>query len=148
MIRIMTVDDLDQVMSLELACFSVPWSREAFENELTKNQLASYLVIEEQGQVVGYCGVWYVMDEGHITNVAVHPEHRKKGLGKALIKALIKEAVLQTIHHLTLEVRVSNQAAIALYKTMGFEEVGIRPKYYMDNHEDALIMWAEIGVES
>ncbi|WP_240841601.1 ribosomal protein S18-alanine N-acetyltransferase [Acidaminobacter sp. JC074] len=145
MIRNMTVEDLDQVMSLELACFSVPWTRESFENELTKNMLAKYIVIEEEGEIIGYGGVWYIMDEGHITNVAIHPEHRKKGLGKLLVEKMKHNARIQGIKHMTLEVRVSNVAAITLYSRMGFEKAGIRPKYYTDNNEDALIMWVELG---
>ncbi|MCH4889260.1 ribosomal-protein-alanine N-acetyltransferase [Acidaminobacter sp. JC074] len=141
----MTVEDLDQVMSLELACFSVPWTRESFENELTKNMLAKYIVIEEEGEIIGYGGVWYIMDEGHITNVAIHPEHRKKGLGKLLVEKMKHNARIQGIKHMTLEVRVSNVAAITLYSRMGFEKAGIRPKYYTDNNEDALIMWVELG---
>jgi len=146
MIRNMTVEDLDQVMSLELACFSVPWTKESFENELTKNLLAKYILIEEDGEIIGYGGVWYVMDEGHITNVAIHPNHRKKGLGKKLVEKMKKNASIHGIKHMTLEVRVSNIAAITLYKRMGFQEAGIRPKYYTDNLEDALIMWVELGV--
>lgn len=145
MIRTMTVDDLDQVMLLELACFSVPWTREAFEKELTENKLARYIVIEEDGTIIGYGGVWYIMDEGHITNVAIHPEYRKRGLGKLLVTAMKDQAKEEKIHHLTLEVRASNIAAIKLYQGMGFESVGVRPKYYTDNQEDALIMWVELG---
>jgi len=144
MIRSMTVGDLDQVMLLELACFSVPWTKEAFESELVKNQLAHYIVIEENNEIVGYGGVWYIMDEGHITNVAIHPEHRKKGLGKKLVQGMINAAIHYEINHMTLEVRKSNVAAITLYERMGFEVAGVRPKYYTDNNEDALIMWVEL----
>ncbi|MBI9011275.1 MAG: ribosomal protein S18-alanine N-acetyltransferase [Clostridiales bacterium] len=144
MIRSMTVGDLDQVMLLELACFSVPWTKEAFESELLKNQLAHYIVIEEDNEIIGYGGVWYIMDEGHITNVAIHPEHRKKGLGKKLVQGMIDAAISHEINHMTLEVRKSNVAAIALYEHMGFEVAGVRPKYYTDNNEDALIMWVEL----
>lgn len=145
MIRIMTVEDLDQVMLLELACFSVPWTRESFEKELSENKLAHYIVIEEENQIVGYGGVWYIVDEGHITNVAIHPDHRKKGLGKQLVDAMKDIAIQNEIILMTLEVRVSNIAAITLYERMGFLEAGIRPKYYTDNQEDALIMWVKLG---
>lgn len=144
MIRSMTVGDLDQVMLLELACFSVPWTKEAFETELVKNQLAHYIVIEEDNEIIGYGGVWYIMDEGHITNVAIHPEHRKKGLGKKLVQGMKNAAVHHEIKQMTLEVRKSNVAAITLYERMGFEVAGVRPKYYTDNNEDALIMWVEL----
>ena len=145
MIRIMTVEDLDQVMLLELTCFSVPWTRESFKKELTENKLAHYIVIEEENQIVGYGGVWYIVDEGHITNVAIHPDHRKKGLGKQLVDAMKDMAIQNEIILMTLEVRVSNVAAITLYERMGFLEAGIRPKYYTDNQEDALIMWVKLG---
>ncbi len=145
MIRIMTVEDLDQVMLLELACFSVPWTQESFKKELTENKLARYIVIEEENQIVGYGGVWYIVDEGHITNVAIHPDHRKKGLGKQLVDAMKDMAIQNEIVLMTLEVRVSNVAAITLYERMGFLEAGIRPKYYTDNQEDALIMWVKLG---
>lgn len=144
MIRSMTVGDLDQVMLLELACFSVPWTKQAFESELVNNQLAHYIVIEEDNQIIGYGGVWYIMDEGHITNVAIHPQHRKRGLGKTLVKGMISDAMHHQIKHMTLEVRKSNIAAITLYERMGFETAGVRPKYYTDNNEDALIMWIEL----
>ena len=145
MIRVMTVEDLDQVMLLELACFSVPWTQESFKKELTENKLAHYIVIEEENQIVGYGGVWYIVDEGHITNVAIHPDHRKKGLGKQLVDAMKDMAIQNEIILMTLEVRVSNVAAITLYERMGFLEAGIRPKYYTDNQEDALIMWVKLG---
>lgn len=144
MIRSMTVGDLDQVMLLELACFSVPWTKEAFESELVKNQLAHYIVIEEGNEIIGYGGVWYIIDEGHITNVAIHPAHRNKGLGKKLVQGMKNAATHHGINHMTLEVRKSNVAAITLYERMGFEVAGVRPKYYTDNNEDALIMWVEL----
>jgi len=144
MIRSMTVGDLDQVMLLELACFSVPWTKDAFLSEIEKNQLAHYIVIEENDKIIGYGGVWYIMDEGHITNVAIHPEHRKKGLGKILVDGMMDAAKKADINHMTLEVRKSNIPAIKLYERMGFDVAGIRPKYYTDNNEDALIMWVEL----
>lgn len=144
MIRKMTLDDMDQIMLLEETCFSVPWSRESFIAELSKNMLAHYLVIEIEDTIVAYGGVWYVMNEGHITNVAVHPDHRKKGLGKKIVSAMIVNAKNSAIEQMTLEVRRSNEAAIALYTNLGFETAGIRPKYYTDNNEDALIMWINI----
>lgn len=143
-IRDMTLDDLTQVMVLEEVCFSVPWSEESFRNELTKNKLARYIVIERQGTIIGYGGVWYIMEEGHITNVAVHPDYRQQGLGKLLVQDMMARAKLSAIQQMTLEVRVSNRAAIALYEGMGFETVGIRPNYYTDNNEDAQIMWVSL----
>lgn len=141
MIRPMLLKDLESVMTLETLCFSVPWSKEAFHKEITENKLAHYLVIEEADEIIAYGGVWYIYDEGHITNIAVHPNHRKKGFGKDLVQAMMDQAKTDEIHHMTLEVRVSNQPAITLYERIGFESAGIRPKYYTDNQEDALIMW-------
>lgn len=141
MIRPMLLKDLESVMTLETLCFSVPWSKEAFHKEITENKLAHYLVIEEADEIIAYGGVWYIYDEGHITNIAVHPNHRKKGFGKDLVQAMMDQAKTDEIHHMTLEVRVSNQPAITLYEKIGFESAGIRPKYYTDNQEDALIMW-------
>lgn len=143
-IRPMTMDDLDQVMVLENKCFSVPWQAEAFQNEIQKNMLAHYTVLEEDGQIIGYGGVWYIMDEGHITNIAIHPDFRKRGLGKRLVGEMMLQAAKKQIRQMTLEVRVSNIAAISLYESMGFESAGVRPNYYSDNHEDALIMWVSL----
>lgn len=143
-IKDMSLEDLDQIMILEKACFSVPWTRDAFENEITKNMLAHYIVLIEDDVIVGYGGVWYVMDEGHITNVAIHPDYRKKGYGKVLVYEMMKRAIEGNLRQMTLEVRVSNVPAIKLYEKMGFESVGIRPKYYSDNHEDAMIMWLSL----
>ncbi|MCK8059440.1 MULTISPECIES: ribosomal protein S18-alanine N-acetyltransferase [unclassified Fusibacter] len=144
LIRDMTLGDLDGVMLVESLSFKTPWDRASFESELTLNRLARYMVIEVDGVIVGYAGYWHVMDEGHITNVAIHPAFRKHGLGKALIAHLVNRAVSEEINHLTLEVRVSNEPAIALYKGFGFVSRGVRPKYYQDTGEDALIMWADL----
>jgi len=148
-VRIMTMtrDHLDQVVDLEEVCFSVPWTREAFHKELTENKLAHYLVLEIDGQIVGYGGTWYIMDEGHITNIAIDPQYRKQGLGRLLVKAMVEQALDHGLGHMTLEVRVSNQAAIGLYEKMHFKSEGVRPKYYTDNQEDALIMWLDLSKE-
>lgn len=144
MIRPMTIDDLDEIIRLENSCFATPWSKEAFEKEIVSNQLANYLVIIHDGEIAGYCGVWYIIDEGHITNIAISPKQRRKGLGKLLVEEMIRKASLHGIEHMTLEVRKSNQPAIGLYETIGFEVAGVRPKYYTDNQEDALIMWMNL----
>lgn len=143
-IRDMKVEDLDQVMILEKLCFSTPWSKEAFESEILKNDLAHYLVLSINNTIVGYGGVWYIINEGHITNVAVHSECRKLGLGKKLVEQMKKNALKNKIELMTLEVRVSNIAAIKLYERMGFSIEGTRPKYYIDNNEDAYIMWVDL----
>ncbi len=144
-IRDICLDDLDQIMILEKNCFSVPWSRDSFENEIEKNNLAHYIVLEIDGVIVGYGGAWYIVDEGHITNVAIHNDYRKQGLGKKLVQEMIEKARKANINHMTLEVRKSNIPAITLYERMGFKIAGVRPKYYTDNKEDALIMWCQIN---
>ena len=105
------------------------------------NKAALYFCAVTGGKAVGYAGMWKVFDEGHITNIAVHPEFRNAGVGSALIEALISAAKENGITSLTLEVRKSNLPALALYRKYGFRECGIRKSYYTDNNEDAIIMW-------
>lgn len=143
-IRDMEINDLDQVMALEKHCFSVPWSRESFKSELTTNKLAHYIVLEIEGMVSGYAGVWYITDEGHITNVCIHKKYRKLGFGKKVVDFMIEKAKINKINHMTLEVRKSNISAIKLYEKKGFKIAGVRSKYYSDNNEDALIMWLKL----
>ncbi|MCM3125850.1 ribosomal protein S18-alanine N-acetyltransferase [Mesobacillus sp. AQ2] len=142
--RNMTVDDLDDVMEVEVNSFTVPWSREAFFNELTKNQFAQYLVVEVDQKVVGYCGVWIIVDEAHITNIALLPEYRGMKLGEALMAKVMELAREMGALRMTLEVRVSNNRAQNLYRKFGFEEGAIRKQYYTDNMEDALVMWVNL----
>jgi len=139
--RNMTVDDLDEVMEVELKSFTVPWSKEAFFNELTKNQFAHYLIVEVDQRVVGYCGVWIIIDEAHITNIALLPEYRGMKLGEALMAKVMEQAREMGALRMTLEVRVSNERAQNLYRKFGFEEGAIRKQYYTDNMEDAIVMW-------
>jgi [ribosomal protein S18]-alanine N-acetyltransferase len=143
-IRFMTVDDLDAVMEIEHRSFSIPWTREAFYNEIEQNHLSTYLVVEDGESIAGYCGVWLVVDEAHITNVAVLPDYRGKGLGEALMKRIMEVAKEVGARVMTLEVRVSNEAAKGLYRKMGFQDGGIRRRYYSDNQEDALVMWVNL----
>jgi [ribosomal protein S18]-alanine N-acetyltransferase len=142
--RQMTEEDIDQIIEIEQASFATPWSREAFYNELYQNQFAVYLVLEEKGRVVGYCGVWIVVDEAHITNVAMLPEFRGKGMGEAIMRQLMLVAKGKGARTMTLEVRVSNDVARSLYRKLGFQEGGLRKNYYTDNQEDGLVMWVNI----
>ncbi|MCM3576009.1 ribosomal protein S18-alanine N-acetyltransferase [Mesobacillus subterraneus] len=142
--RNMTVDDLDEVMEVELKSFTVPWSKEAFFNELTKNQFAHYLIVEVDQRVVGYCGVWIIIDEAHITNIALLPEYRGMKLGEALMAKVMELARELGAMRMTLEVRVSNERAQNLYRKFGFEEGAIRKQYYTDNMEDAIVMWVNL----
>ncbi|WP_041056409.1 ribosomal protein S18-alanine N-acetyltransferase [Jeotgalibacillus campisalis] len=142
--RWMTMADIDAVVAVEEECFSVPWKRVAFENELTVNQFAKYLLLLNEGEVIGYCGLWLIMDEAHITNIAVLPRLRGQKLGKKLMKKVLEFAKDAGARTVTLEVRVSNDIARSLYQNLGFLEGGIRKNYYSDNQEDALVMWVEL----
>lgn len=139
--RKMTVEDIDRVFEIESQSFKTPWSKESFYTEVKENTLATYLVLTLDETVIGFGGMWLIMDEIHITNVAVAPEHRGQGYSKTLITDMIRYAKEKGFQHMTLEVRVSNAVAIALYEKFGFEGAGIRPKYYVDTDEDALVMW-------
>jgi len=143
-IRVANEEDIDQMTQLDATCFSSPWSRASFTAELTNNPLAWYLVGETlEGTMIGYAGLWAIGDEGHITNVAVHPDYRRKHLGSILVEGLIENTKGEGLTRFTLEVRVSNEAAISLYEKFGFKEAGIRKGYYEDNNEDAMIMWLD-----
>lgn len=142
-IRAMDLLDLDQVMAIEEASFSHPWSRFSFVMELTENERARYLVGVAGTEVVGYVGLWLVLDEAHVTTLAVHPGWRGQGIGRQLMEAAITLARVAGCRRMTLEVRLSNVVAQHLYASLGFQAVGIRPGYYQDNDEDAVIMWKE-----
>ena len=145
-IRAMTMADIDAIAELEKLVFTLPWSRDSFRREVEENAAARYLVLEDRGHVVAYAGMWLVIDEAHITNIAVHPEARGRGFGERLLRALMRLASDTCMCMITLEVRRSNLAAQALYRKAGFQDVGYRKRYYEDNQEDALIMYATLPV--
>jgi len=136
----MTVDDLRAVHAIERASFSVPWPDDAYRNELLTNRLASYVVARAGDVVVGFAGLWVMVDEAHVTTFAVDPAWRRRGIGERLLLALLDISVARRAREATLEVRLSNMPARRLYEKYGFRPVGIRPRYYSDNGEDALIM--------
>ena len=142
-IRQADANDIDAIADLEKICFAVPWSRDSIRQELTENKVAFYVIAELDGQVIGYAGMWLIVDEGHITNVAVIPEHRGKNIASAIIAVMIEFTEAQGIKRFTLEVRSSNEAAKALYRKFDFKEEGLRKGYYQDNGEDAVIMWRD-----
>lgn len=141
-VGLMTADDVDAVHTIETACFKTPWSRETFLHEITENQCARYVVVREDGRAIAYAGVWFIIDEGHITNIAVHPDKRGMGYGEMVCRAMIQLAADSGMNVMTLEVRRSNAAAQSLYHKLGFIDVGYRKRYY-ENTEDALIMFLE-----
>lgn len=142
-IRRMTRRDIDTVTAIEAAVFAIPWSRESFRREIEENVAARYLVAEKDGRVIGYAGAWVILDECHITNIAILEEERGNGYGKTLTGALMQHVSNLGAVYATLEVRVSNLRAQHLYEELGFIRVGKRKKYYEDNGEDAYLMVCE-----
>lgn len=136
----MKAADLDGVLNVSSLSLKESWSKDSLEKELT-NPLAKYMVAEIDDKVVGFAGLWAICNEGHITNIAVHPNYRGNGIGSKLVESLINNSDSWYINSLTLEVRTSNKVAQNLYKKYGFQEEGIRKNYYQDNNEDAIIMW-------
>lgn len=138
-IRRMTMADVDGVAAVEAATFPTPWSRDAFQSEM-KNVAARYLVAEKDGTIIGYAGAWIILDESHITNIAVLESQRGQGIGRRLTEGLMQYLSNLGAAYATLEVRKSNAVAQNLYVSLGFIKLGVRKRYYEDNGEDALIM--------
>ena len=136
----MTDADIPAVHAIERASFSVPWPDDAYRNELATNRLASYVVARADDAVVGFAGLWVMVDEAHVTTFAVDPRWRRRGVGERMLLALFDISLARHAREATLEVRLSNMPARRLYEKYGFRPVGIRPRYYSDNGEDALIM--------
>lgn len=142
--RRMELRDIDQIVKIENESFTTPWSKESFENELMKNQFAHYTVLEDEKEVFGYCGVWIIVDEAHITNIALLPKYRGLKLGESLLRKVMDSAREKGAKTMTLEVRVTNDIAQSLYRKLGFQNGGLRKNYYTDNQEDALVMWVNL----
>ena len=138
--------DIPAIAELEKMCFSAPWSEKAILDTMS-GENAIFLVAKEDDAVCGYIGSYFVLDEGYITNVAVNPEFRRRGIGKALVRELIEKGKEKNLSFWTLEVRESNFGAIALYASLGFENVGKRPKFYSNPVESADLMTCYIGKE-
>ena len=140
-IRQATIRDVEDIYEIEKLCFPDPWSRDALIYELESNPRAFYIVADIDGKVVGYAGLWWIEDEGHITNIAVKPGYRSRKIASGIVEVMIDFTTQEGIKHHTLEVRKSNEPAIELYKKHGFVTEGVRKGYYLNNGEDALIMW-------
>jgi len=136
----MRVIDLPAVHDIERASFDSPWPSDAYRSELETNRLAQYLVVRADDELAGYGGMWLMVDEAHIITFAVHPLWRRQHIGDRLLLAMLDIAIDAGAHEATLEVRLSNLPARRLYEKFGFRPVGLRPRYYSDNGEDALIM--------
>lgn len=132
--------DISELIEIENVSFPAPWTAKMYKQEL-KNYLAHYWTIRASDHLVAYGGFWLIVAEAHITNIAVHPDFRGRGYGKILMEFLIEMADSLGVQAVTLEVRPTNDVAIALYESIGFQHRGVRPRYYEDNGEDALIMW-------
>ncbi len=141
LIRQANINDVDAIFEIEHLCFPDPWSKDSLRYELGENPRAFYIVAEIDGSVVGYAGLWWIEDEGHITNVAVRPGYRSRKIASGIVSVMIDFTTKQGIRHHTLEVRRSNAPAIGLYEKYGFTVEGVRKGYYLNNGEDALIMW-------
>ncbi len=135
--------DLDAIAGLEAATNHLPWSRALFAAELANPQTCFWLLGWRLGQLLSFGGFWKAVDEAHITNIAVRPGHQRQGLGRELMQRLLERAAQVGCRRATLEVRQGNAPAIALYQELGFKPVALRPRYYLDTQEDALLMWKE-----
>jgi ribosomal-protein-alanine N-acetyltransferase len=136
----MKLADIPAIMEIEKLSFSDPWSEFSFKDEITANDLAYYIVSIEDGKVTGYAGMWVVLDEAQLTNVALHPDYRGQGTGKEILAYMIELAKQLGVAKMTLEVRKTNQIAQRIYRNLGFVVTGTRKKYYPDNGEDAILM--------
>lgn len=143
-IRKMEAEDIGPVLIVEHNAFDVPWSEQAFHNELTNNHFATYFVAEYLNQIIGYCGVWVIIDEAHVTNLAVLSRYRGYKVGEGLLRHVMAFAKMRGARSMSLEVRVGNQIAQNLYRKLGFSDGGIRKNYYTNNSEDALVMWVRL----
>ena len=139
-IESMTVDDISQVAEIERQIFSIPWSEKAFRNSMESDNTI-YIVAKENNNVVGYAGRYLSFEEGNITNVAVNPLSRRKGIGEKIVRDILNRAYEKGVRDVFLEVRETNSVAIALYEKIGFKEEGIRKNFYDKPRENALIMW-------
>ena len=139
----MRLPDLDAVREIERRSFSTPWPAHAYPAEIETNRLAHYRVARLDGRIVAFAGIWLMLDEAHVTTFAVDPEFRRRSIGERLLLAMLDLAIVHGGREATLEVRLSNIAARRLYEKYGFRPVGLRPRYYSDDNEDALIMTTE-----
>ena len=139
-IRVMTRKDIDAVFRIETECFRSPWSRNSLQGEM-RNEIAHYHVMEADGKIVGYAGMWVIFEEAHITNIAVSEPYRRQGRAERILVSMMESAVLLGATCMTLEVRENNLAAQHLYAKLGFIRKGFRPKYYTDTGEGAIILW-------
>ena len=140
----MSAEDIDEVVKIEEEAYGEHhWAKSSFYDEMQNNLAKYYCAKMPNGEIAGYAGTWHIIDEGHITTIAVKPAYYRNHIGESLVVKILEDCYKEKIKYLTLEVRVSNKAAINLYSKYGFNSLGTRKGYYQDNNEDALIMWTE-----
>jgi ribosomal-protein-alanine N-acetyltransferase len=139
----MTLEDISVVQEIEREIFLTPWPRNAYRRELLQNKMASYIVLRDRDEIIGYAGLWKMHDEAHVTTVGVRRADQGRGYGMALMVALIDRAYALNSRWMTLEVRASNYGAMAMYEKLGFKVIGRRRGYYTDDGEDAVVMWSD-----
>lgn len=145
MIRLMSKEDLDQVLCIETSLFTSPWPKHEYEYELDKNPFSNLIVIEEDGKIIGYCDYWMIYEQAQIANIAIDSAYHRKGYAQALMDYVVNEVDKNHCENISLEVRVSNTPAISFYEKNGFITVNTRKDYYTDNHEDAYLMVKPLG---
>lgn len=147
LIREMDIDDLDRIVSLERELFTSAWSKSDFLYEIFQNEFSYNFVLEDDKEIVGYIGLWIMYEQAQITTLGIDKRYQRKGLGLFLLERMITFVKEHGCESMSLEVRVSNEAAIRLYEKVGFSQVAIRKNYYQDNHEDAYLMMKSLEVE-
>ena len=146
-VRAMRREDVPSVYEIEVLSFRTPWSMRSLAGEL-KNRVAHYTVMEQDERIIGYCGMWVLFEEAHITNIAIRPEKRGNGFGKQLLHASMRVAASFGAEMMTLEVRETNAVAQRMYDEMDFLQQGRRRRYYTDTGEDALLLWNRNIIET
>lgn len=144
-VREMNPSDTSEVMNVETASYTTPWPEDIFQQEVADNHYAHYYVAVKDGKIVGYAGMWLVIDDAQITNIAIAPECRGQKFGQKLFYYTVEQAVLMGAKRLSLEVRESNIAAQRMYRKFGLVPGGIRKNYYTDDQEDAIVMWVNLS---
>ena len=140
LIRRMTLADVPEVHGIDMISFSLPWPERSFRFELTENQISRGWVAEADGKIAAMLVLWFIVDEAHIATIAVHPDFRRQGIGEQILLHALRAVHNEGAQRAFLEVRAGNVAARAMYQKYGFEVAGVRPGYYKDNNEDALLM--------
>ena len=133
--------DIPEIGNIERLCFPSPWTSQLFALELKREGFAYYWIIEFQEKLVGYAGYWKIKNEAHLVTLAIHPSYQRKGLGRMLLSHVLKDVQSKKLKKITLEVRKTNRAAQLLYEKFGFKKIAIKPNYYQDKNEDAIVYW-------